>query len=208
VQVLLACTVHILAVTANTQREWRKPIIDRHQEALKGCPTTCQSSQAKERDRMAALQVRLGALSAAAAADAFSVGEPGLLLAALSSARPQGRSAWRYCRASLRRTLASDAFLGCVGGCGRRTPSIGEGAGRRESGAAGKTNGPWAFGSRRSVQGTWANPQSDGPRRELPRSNGWQVNGRRDLIQWPDTWQNNKLGSLVQISPSKALFRF
>jgi len=48
---------------------------------------------------MAALQVRLGALSAATAADAFSVGEHGLLLADLSPARPHGRSAWRCCRA-------------------------------------------------------------------------------------------------------------
>ncbi|CAD6267543.1 unnamed protein product [Miscanthus lutarioriparius] len=80
---------------------------------------------------MAALQVRLGALSAAAAADAFSVGEHGLLLADLSPARPHGRSAWRCCRASLRRTLASDALLACVGVAGgARTPSIGEGAGR------------------------------------------------------------------------------
>jgi hypothetical protein len=38
VHVLLACTVYILAITANTQREWRKPAIDQHQEALKGVP--------------------------------------------------------------------------------------------------------------------------------------------------------------------------
>ncbi|CAD6342673.1 unnamed protein product [Miscanthus lutarioriparius] len=131
---------------------------------------------------MAALQVRLGELSAAAAADAFSVGEHGLLLADLSPARPHGRSAWRCCRASLRRTLASDALLACVGVAGgARTPSIGEGAGRCESGAAAerKRGEKSALGNaKRRVAGA-----APGTRRRIRRE-GERERERKGRARW------------------------